>query len=181
MDNGAAQRIRTPQQFGSLADIAHSDQFAYFGGGDKAAFIAEGRDDLYFVIQLLPNFAQPSRIAFAASAQGKVIADEQALQAESSLQPGHEIVGGETRQFRGETLGDDHVHAEGKKQVGALIGSRQAFDLAPAQDVGWMRLKGEHNGRRAVGVSACREGFEDLLVSAMNAIEDTDRQPGILQ
>lgn len=43
-----------------------------------------------------------------------------------------------------------------------------------------MRVEGKQNGRRAIFIRACREMVKDSLMTAMDAIKDANRQPGVL-
>ena len=78
-------------------------------------------------------------------------------------------------------MSDDHIHAKGREQVRAFIGSGQALDFAFAQHGSWMWEESNYNGRYTDRVCACRQFMDDFLVAAMDAIINANRQPAILQ
>jgi hypothetical protein len=44
-----------------------------------------------------------------------------------------------------------------------------------------MREEGQYDGRCPVCMCACRELADDLMMAAMDAVEDADGQPGVLE
>ncbi len=78
-------------------------------------------------------------------------------------------------------MGDDRLQSQRGGEFGALVRRGQQFQVAACQHHCGMRVKGKQNGRRAVGVRACRELTQNGLVAAMDAVEDANRQPGVLK